>query len=276
MYLSFMTFVCPEYELDKALATAIRYGYEAIEPRAQSGHKHGIEVSTTKKERARIKAQFADTGIKMCCLATSCRYALADDRDRQQMIDVTRQHIELAADCGAPTIRVFGGPTPEGMDFADAKEYVSESLAAVTDFAKDCGVYVCLETHDAYCRAADAAEVVSRVSHPNIAINWDMMHCIRSGETMAEAFSHVRNYVKHTHIHDGTWPVDNPGNVTITLMGEGMVPHDEAVKLLTSIDYQGALSGEWIAAFEPEEILPHDAARLRKYIAAAKADQLLP
>ena len=55
-------------------------------------------------------------------------------------------------------------------------------------------------------------------------------------------------------------------------MGEGMVPHDEAIKLLASIDYQGALSGEWIGAFEPEEILPHDAARLRGYIAAAKAD----
>ena len=55
-------------------------------------------------------------------------------------------------------------------------------------------------------------------------------------------------------------------------MGEGMVPQDEAVKLLASIDYQGALSGECIAAFEPERILPHDAARLREYIAAAEAD----
>jgi len=272
MYLSFMTFVCPEYELDKALATAIRYGYEAIEPRAQEGHNHGIEVSTTKKERTRIKAQFADTGIKMCCLATSCRYAFADAKDRQQMIQATKQHIELAADCGCPVIRVFGGATPEGMDFADAKKHVSDSLAAVADFAKDHDVHVCLETHDAYCRAADAAEVVARVGHPHIAINWDMMHCIRAGETMPEAFSHVRDYVRHTHIHDGTWPAANPADITITLMGEGMVSHDEAVKLLAAIDYQGALSGEWIAAFEPEEILPHDAARLREYIAAAEAD----
>ena len=271
MYLSFMTFVCPEYELDKALATAIRYGYEAIEPRAQSDHKHGIEVSTTKKERARMKAQFADAGIQMCCLATSCRYAFADAKDRQQMIEATKQHIELAADCGCPTLRVFGGPTPEGMDFADAKKHVSESLAAVADFAQDCSVYVCLETHDAYSRAEDAAEVVARVGHPNIAINWDMMHCIRVGETMPEAFAHVRDHIRHTHIHDGTWPADNPSDLTITLMGEGMVPHDEAVKLLASIDYQGALSGEWIACFEPEEVLPHDAARLREYIAAAEA-----
>ncbi len=272
MYLSFMTFVCPDYELDKALATAIRYGYEAIEPRAQSDHKHGIEVSTTKKERARIKAQFADAGIRMCCLATSCRYAFADGRDRQRMIETTKQHIELAADCGCPAIRVFGGTTPEGMDFADAKKYVSDSLAAVADFAKACDVYVCLETHDAYCRAADAAEVVAQVGHPNIAINWDMMHCLRAGETVMEAFGHVRNYVKHTHIHDGTWPADNPADLTITLMGEGMVPHDEAVKLLASIDYQGALSGEWIDCFGPGEVLPHDAARLREYIAAARAD----
>ena len=272
MYLSFMTFTCPDYELDRVLATAVRYGYEGIEPRAQEGHKHGIDVATTKKERARIKAQFADTGVKMSCLATSCRYALADGRDRQQMIEVTRQHIELAGDCGAPAVRVFGGPTPEGMDFADAKKYVSESLAAVADCAKDHGVYVCLETHDAYSRAADAAPVVAQVNHPNICINWDMMHCVRQGETVEEAFGHVRDYVKHTHIHDGIWPEDDPNQIELVLMGEGMIAHDEAIGLLASIDYQGALSGEWISFLPPEEILPRDAASLREYIQAAVSE----
>lgn len=269
MDLCFMTFICPNYDLDKILATAIRYGYDGVEPRAQSDHKHGIEVSTTKKERGRIKAQFADAGIKMSCLATSCRYALTDKKDRQEMIETTKQHVELAADCGCQLLRVFGGPTPEEMDFSDAKKYVSESLAAVADSAKQHNISVCMETHDSYSKGADAADVVSRVNHPNIAINWDIKHCIRAGESVTEAFEHVKDYVKHTHIHDGSWPEDNPSDITIVRMGEGQVPHEEAIELLASIDYQGALSGEWINCFEPEEILGHDAEKLREYIAAA-------
>ena len=273
MYLSFMTFSCPDYEPDKVLATAVRYGYEGVEPRAEVDHKHGIEVTTTKKERARIKAQFADAGIKMACLATSCTYAQAEARDRQQMIDTTRQHIELAADCGAPAIRVFGGLTPAGLELAEAKQLVAECLAAVADFAQQHQVHVCLETHDAYCRAADAAEVVRQVNHPHVGINWDMMHCVRLGETIAEAFAHVHNYVRHTHIHDGTWPEGRPDEVTVTYMGQGQVDHQEAVRLLASINYEGALSGEWIECFDPGDILPRDAATLRQYLAAAGAAQ---
>ncbi len=271
MDLCFMTFSCPDYELDKILATAIRYGYDGIEPRAQAEHKHGVEVSTTKKIRARIQAQFADAGIKMSCIATSCRYNLPEQRDRQQMIEVTRQHIELAGDCGAPTVRVFGGPTPEGVDFADSKKYVAECLATVADWAQDHDVYVCLETHDAFWRGADAGYVVAQVNHPNICINWDMMHCIRAGETVTEAFEHVRGHIKHTHIHDGVWPEDDPDQIELVLMGEGMIAHDEAIRLLASIDYQGALSGEWISGLALEEVLPHDAAKLREYIVAAGA-----
>ncbi len=270
MDLCFMTFSCPDYELDKVLATAIRYGYDGVEPRAQAEHKHGVEVATTKKERARIKAQFADAGIKMSCIATSCRYALADEKDRQEMVETTRQHIELAADCGSPTLRVFGGSTPEGMNFADSKKYVAESLAAVADFARDHNVYVCLETHDAYSKGADAGYVVAQVNQPNICVNWDVMHCIRQGETVDEAFEHVKNHVKHVHVHDGTFDEDG-GGLELCLMGEGQVPYDEAIKLLATIGYDGALSGEWIGGPALDEILPHDAAKLREYIAAAGA-----
>ena len=270
MDICFMTFSCPDYELDKVLATAIRYGYDGVEPRAQAEHKHGVEVSTTKKVRARIQAQFADAGIKMSCIATSCRYNLAEQRERQEMIETTKQHIELASNCGCPALRVFGGSTPEGMDFADSKQYVAECLAAVADWAKDHNVYVCLETHDAFWRAADDGYVVAQLNHPNICINWDVMHCIRAGETVTEAFERVKDHVKHVHVHDGSFNEEG-GDLEMCLMGEGMLPYDEAIKLLATVGYDGALSGEWISGPALEEVLPHDAAVLREYIAAAEA-----
>ena len=40
MKYSFMSFSCPELKLEEILKLAQKYGYEGIEPRIGSGHKH--------------------------------------------------------------------------------------------------------------------------------------------------------------------------------------------------------------------------------------------
>lgn len=270
MKISFMTFVAPKWTLEEHLAAAIRYGYDAIEPRCEADHAHGIELDTTKKQRAAIKQQFADCGVALTTIATSRRYAFASDHELRETIDLTKRYCDLCADIGAQNIRVFGGMTPEGMEFADAKKVVAEALHECALHAAECGVYLCLETHDAYCRTSDAVEVVRMADHPNVAINWDIMHPYRFGESIETAFNNVKDYVRHCHIHDGKRPEDgSPAGWELALMGEGDIPHDEAIKLLATIDYQGSLSGEWIGFVAPEVVLPHDAQVLREYITAA-------
>lgn len=272
MKISFMTFVAPEWSLEEHLTAAIRYGYDAIEPRCEANQKHGIELETTKKQRKEIADQFESCGVALTTIATSRRYALATDHERQETIDLTKQYCDLCADLGAQNIRVFGGMTPEGMEFAEAKKVVAESLHECGEYAKKRGVYLCLETHDAYCHSADVLEVVRNADSAGVAINWDIMHPYRWGESMETAFNNVKDHVRHCHIHDGVRPAEGGlgQGWPIALMGEGDIPHDEAIKLLATIDYQGSLSGEWIKCFEPEVILPHDAQVLREYIAVAK------
>jgi sugar phosphate isomerase/epimerase len=63
------------------------------------------------------------------------------------------------------------------------------------------------------------------------------------------------------------WVV-NPGAAgatTLVPIGQGSIDHRKALELLKSIDYQGFLSGEWIA-WEPYEIhLPRELATLKGY-----------
>ena len=75
MRYSFMTFSCPELPLSAVLDLAIRHGYDAIEPRAEAGHAHGIEIDANPEERSRLRSLVADRGIALSCIATSCRYA---------------------------------------------------------------------------------------------------------------------------------------------------------------------------------------------------------
>lgn len=269
MKVSFMTWACPDWSLAQILTGAIRYGYDSVEPRVEADHAHGIELDTTKKERKAIREQFENCGVGISALATSRRYAIASDHELAESIELTQRYVDLAADLGCEHLRVFGGGTPEGMDFADAKKVVAESLRACADHAAERKVHLCLETHDSYSLSGDCLETVLMANHPSVAICWDILHPCRQGESIATAFENVRNHVRHCHVHDARLG-EEPGSYQMALMGEGDVPHDEAVKLLASIKFEGALSGEWIKAFDADEILPHDATVLRQYIAEAE------
>ncbi|HOQ28042.1 MAG TPA: sugar phosphate isomerase/epimerase, partial [Armatimonadota bacterium] len=109
MKISFMTFMTPEWTLDEVIAGARRHGYDGVEPRVTANHKHGIEPDMPAEARKEARERFADAGIEIACIATSCTFAATDPAKRQANIDNLKRHIELAADLGAPGIRVFGG-----------------------------------------------------------------------------------------------------------------------------------------------------------------------
>lgn len=267
MKIAFMTFVAPEWSLQQHLAAAIRYGYDGLEPRCAAGHQHGVELTTTKRQRREIRAQFADCGVALSCLATSLRYNFPDPAQVAEMVEETKRYLQLAADLGAPNIRVFGGNPPEGDLPRDAAaERVAEALGQCVETADACGVNLCLETHDFFCRAEHAAAVVNAVNHPRLGFNWDMLHTARHGETPEQSWQYLAGRVYHCHVHDYRWNPENPDEIQPALMGEGMVPHAEDIRLLKAAGYQGALSGEWIGDWQAEKILPQAAGELRRWI----------
>lgn len=269
MKLSFMSFTCPEATLDEFLGYAQKYGFDGVEPRAEAGHAHGVELEATPAQRREIARRFADSGIACACIATSRRYCFADQAERRASIELSKRYIELAADVGCPRLRVFGGPLPEGMTMEEAIAIVGESLAELAPFAEQHGTVLCLETHDAFMRADDCAAAVRIANSPAIGVNWDIMHPFTKGMSIDEAYNHLRGLIHHCHIHDGTYPPGG-GRPTLAKMGEGDIPYRRAVALLAADGYKGFLSGEWINAWPPDEILPHDGRVLREYIAAAR------
>jgi len=269
MKLSFMTWACPEWDLNEVITGAIRYGYDGVEPRVEVKQRHGIDLDTTKKQRKEIKQQFADCGVEISCLATSRTFSSADPSERDDSVELAWRYIDLAADIGCANLRVFGGAIPEGVERSEAHKYVADCLRRCAEHAEAAKVFVCLETHDHFSRAEHAAETVRLANHPNAAICWDFMHPFRAGNTHEEAFEHVKGLVKHCHVHDGNLPEGPEGPVSLALMGEGDIPHDEPIRLLGSIGFTGHVSGEWIDFLPADEVLAHDARVLRSYVDAA-------
>ena len=263
MKYSFMSFSCPELELTEILSLAKRFGYDGIEPRAGSGHKHGVETDTDADARKAIKQQAADAGVALACIATSCKYADPETLDEQ--IVQTRQCIDLAADVGSPRLRVFGGLLPEGVSREQAAGQIVHALQSVAEHAADRGVIVCMETHDDWCNPADVAGIMKSVDSPSIAVNWDIMHPIRrGGATMDEAYQTLKPWVQHVHFHDGT-PTDGD-KTDLAPIGEGVIDHLRAVQLLQADGYNGFLSGEWIKWADAYEVhLPRELATMKGY-----------
>jgi len=261
MKFSFMSFSCPGLSLDDMLALAKRLRYDGVEPRIDSKHGHGIELSSDAAARQAARRKAEKAGIPYACLATSCKYA--DGATNAAMRETTLACIDLAADIGCPRLRVFGGGLPKGFAREQAIALLVESFKAVADHAAKRKVTVCMETHDDWCDPSHVAEVMKRVAHPAIAVNWDIMHPVRAaGWTVEDSYKTLRPWVRHLHVHDGTKDKDK---LTMVPIGQGAIDHRKGIELLKAGGYDGFLSGEWIA-WEPYEIhLPRELATLRKY-----------
>jgi sugar phosphate isomerase/epimerase len=242
MKFSFMTFSCPGATLEEVFELAQNFGYSGVEPRVASGHKHGIELETGPAARRVIRDMADEAGIQICCVATSCRFA--DPQNSAQNVEDARRYIELASDIGSSRLRVFGGNFPQEISREVATQTLIESLLELAPFAQERSVTLCLETHDAWTDAREVAGVMQAVNHPNIAVNWDIMHPVRqSNYTLEESFKILAPWIRHVHIHDGSLSLDK---LQIVPIGEGDFNHGVVLRLLQEANYDGFLSGEWI------------------------------
>ena len=261
MNYAFMSFSCPQATFAEMLALAAQYGYAGIEPRAGGSQNHGVELEASAQQRASFRAQAAEAGIAICCLAAGARFADPASRDAQ--VEESLQYIDLAAEIGAPALRVFGGRIPAGISRESAIAGVTNALKRLAERADARGVVVCLETHDDWCNPEDVVAVMERVAHPAIGVNWDVAHPLRQvGWTLADSYRTLRPRIRHVHMHDMFLAVDRLDN---TAFGTGDVDHKQVLELLHGGGYDGYLSGEWIDWEPPDVHLPREIATLRGY-----------
>ena len=261
MKYSFMTFSARELTLDELLLAAKKFGYDGVEPRL-GFHKHGIQIETDAAGRAMAKDKAAAAGIEISCLGSSRQYANPDTEKEE--IEITHQVIDLAADVGSPAVRVFGGKLPEGMEREAGIVQLVKCLTSVADHAAERGVTLCMETHDHWCEPQHVAEVMRRVNHSAVGVNWDIAHPINYADaTIDSSFEAFGKWVRHCHIHDGKTQAD--GKYGPCPIGEGNIDHRRLIQLLMGATFTGHMSGEWFAWEPPEVYLPREVAALRRF-----------
>ncbi len=271
MKLGVSTLGCPDWTLDEILTRLPLYGYEGVElrglgPDLDLTQSPAFAPSAVEETRRR----FADAGLTICGLDTSCSFADPDPAARARDLEEGRRAVDLAAALKAPTVRVFGGGIGSEAERSEAAKRVASALAELGDHAAQTGtvqtgtVRVVLETHDAFSTGAQVAEVLRLADHSHVRALWDLHHPFRHGEAPEETFAALGPYVEQTHVKDST-----PGG-TYCLLGEGDIPILEMLRLLKGGGYDGWLNLEWEkrwmpALADPAVAFPQYAARLREY-----------
>lgn len=267
MKLGFNTLSCPDWSLERVAEMARTHGYDGVELRLIDGEV--ISAESLRANRARIRRLFDGQGPRLLALAASSHLSGDDLERRAGELAAVREVLAVAADLGAPLVRVFGGRRPEGVDRAAGNANVAAGLAALAPDAERLGVTVMLETHDDFCRSADAAAIVALVPSPAVGIHWDIQNTVKLGEPIEETWARIGDRVVHVHVKDARRAPDEWERV---LLGEGDVPVRAAVELLHARGYAGALVVEiekkWHPEYpSPEEAIPRYAEVLRAYLA---------
>jgi sugar phosphate isomerase/epimerase len=249
--LSFMTFVCPNWEIEKVVKFAKQANYDGVEIRVDAGHKHEVSSQSPADRRKYVKKLFDDEGVKVPCVATSIQFGSVDPAKRKENIVSAKANLDLAADLGAKIVRMFAGGGIPGLNM-EAAGYIAEAFDEVGDYAKASGVCPMLECgHDIIVTAKEAEEVFKRIKTSNFCALWNY------SEMNEQTFNVMKPRLRHFHVHE---EVLDPKNDNILHLS----------KLMKTIGYDGYYSLEIIKGEDlPEDLLIETAKRLKGYIMQA-------
>jgi len=222
-----------------------------------AGEGQPVHVGLTRSERTAVRRRLSEA--RLAPLAVSSYVKLCAPGDDDAIVDDVVAHADLAADLGAPGVRVFPGGTgghsgPMNGDTPGHKGPMSgddergrRRLAAAAEIAGRRGVRVFVETHDSHPRGADVVRLVDGVEGAGVI--WDFVHPWRSGEEPKATYDAVGPWLAYVQLKDAVPPLERP---VPALIGSGAVPLDAIRAVLAEHGYDGWWSVEWEKAWFPD------------------------
>jgi sugar phosphate isomerase/epimerase len=245
--ITFSTLGCPEWPRPTVVAQAAALGFDGIEWRGgPDGH---VNPALPPAERTALRRLTADHGLFALAVSAYTAFVSDNPAERQANVDDLRRHVDLAADLGAPYVRLFLGELTPGVTLDSVYDRIVACLAQAQPHAEAAGVGLAIEPHDDFFRPHTVVPVLQRLPRPSLGIVWDIANTYVVGDAPATGYALLGARLFYVHVKDviGRWP-----DRTLKLVGEGEAPLADAFNLLLAGGYTGAFSYEWEKAWYPE------------------------
>ena len=113
MKLGLVTYnMAKEWDIPTIIERCEATGFQGVELRTT--HAHNVEVDLSTAERRNVRNQFDDSAIELAGLGSAFEFHSPDSNELRQHIEGTKVYSQLAADVGAPGVKVRPGRRPGG------------------------------------------------------------------------------------------------------------------------------------------------------------------
>ena len=127
-------------------------------------------------------------------------------------------------------------------DAGEDEKRFYEDISQLADYAKDKGITICLEMHGPWLNnGTKGAEVIQKVNHPNVRLNYDTSNVIMYGGVRPETdIDAALPYMAYLHLKDDG--SGKKGDWNFPPLGQGLVDFEIIFEKIA--DYQGPIDVE--------------------------------
>jgi len=213
-----------DMDLPALLDVCEKSGLLGVELRTE--HKHGVEPSLTKAERAEVKKRFADSPVELVGYGSNAQYHEAEPDKLQANIKLTQDYRRLMHDCGGTGVKVKPNAFVEGVPREKTIEQIGKALNVVGAYGADYGQKIRVEVHGRGTSELPVMKAIIDVAdHPNVYVCWNCNDVDLHGEGLEHNFNLVKNRFGDT--------------VHVRELEIGGYPYAELMKLFLGMNYEG-------------------------------------
>ena len=234
----------------------------------------------------KVKAECDRVGIEIANYTIGGDFINGCNGDLNAEIERLKGEVDVAHILGSPGMRhdAAWGFT-EGYkgvpSFDAALPRLAKGCRAVTEYAAEKGIKTMVENHGQFAQDSDRVEkLVTAVDHPNFGLLVDMGNFLCVDEAPEHAVGRLMPYAFHVHAKDfhvksgnepdpgSGWFTSRGGNyLRGSIIGHGIVPIVQCLKIMKGKGYDGVLSIEFEGMEEPLKGIEIGLENLRRYVA---------
>ena len=190
-----------DWDIETIIKNCEETGFEGVELRTT--HKHGVEISLDKAQRAQVKQRFAASRVRLMSLGTTCEYESPDPAVVEKNIEETRGWCELAQDLGCVGVKVRPNGFPNGVPEDKTLDQIGHALARCGDIARDHGVEIWLEVHGpGTMLPPNTHHILSVANHPAVGACWNSNDTDVVDGSVQPSFDLLKTWIRSCHINE--------------------------------------------------------------------------
>jgi sugar phosphate isomerase/epimerase len=190
-----------DWDIPTIIKNCTEAKFEGVELRTT--HKHGVEVTLSKAQRAEVRKRFADSPVKLASLGSAYDYHTLDQSKLRADIEATKEYIVLAQEVGATGVKVRPNGLPKEVPVEKTLEQIGKSLRELGEFGAQHGQQIRLEVHGVgTALLPNIRKIMDVADHKMVGVCWNSNATDLDGAGFDANFDLVKHKLFTVHLRD--------------------------------------------------------------------------